>query len=48
MPVERPINLPSVVPDLDVLPVNPILLTAYMDANGLLSVIIDFADGPAR
>ena len=44
MSVERSINLPSVMPDLDDLPANPILLKAFMGANGLLSTIIDLPD----
>ena len=44
MAVERSINLPSVMPDLDDLSANPILLKAFMEANGLLSTIIDFTD----
>ena len=43
MPSIRPINLPSVMPDLDDLPVNRDLLTAYMAANGLLSVTVHAA-----
>ena len=40
----RTINLTSVKPDLDDLPVNRVLLTAFMAANGLLATIPDFAD----
>ena len=40
----RTINLTSVKPDLDDLPVNRDLLTAFMAANGLLATIPDFAD----
>ena len=40
----RPTNLSFVMPDLDDLPANRDLLKAYMEANGLLSFIIDFAD----
>jgi hypothetical protein len=44
MPSIRPINLSSVMPDLDDLPVNRDLLTAFMAANGLLATITNFAD----
>ena len=40
----RTINLTSVKPDLDDLPVNRDLLTAFMAANGLLATIPDFDD----
>ena len=40
----RPTNLSFVMPDLDDLPANRDLLKAYMEGNGLLSIIIDFDD----